>query len=80
MRDRAYDKLMDDAARRYAAADKSDPFAYARARTHNANQVSRGSTKHGDHCYYDAEEGSETRKLPDGTLYQAPVYHSMVRP
>jgi hypothetical protein len=76
---------MDEGARRYAAADKSDPFAYARARTHMKNGIA-GLAQNGGDAFYDATEDTETRKLPngpdgkEGAEYQAVVYRSRVRP
>jgi len=68
-----------DAARRFAAADKSDPFAYGRAMAHLRSGLA-GYDARGNSCFYDAEEATETRKLPDGTEYQARVYRNVVRP
>jgi hypothetical protein len=72
-------------ARRYAAGDKSDPFAYARAMTH-MNSGLCGYTPNGkEEHYYDAVEGRETRRLPaippatEGEEYTVPSYSSRKR-
>lgn len=61
-------------ARDYAAGDRSDPFTFARAMTHLHNGIASAE------CRYEAEEGTETRTLPDGRTYQATVYWNMKRP
>lgn len=63
-----------DRARLYAFADKSDPFAYSRAVTHIRSGLALGDDG------YSAEPTKETRQLPDGTSYQATVYHNVRRP
>lgn len=75
-----------DAAKRYAAADRSDPFALNRAMTHLENGIA-GFTKDGRDAFYDAEEYQETRtlvKIVDGYHqqedYQVPAYKNRVRP
>jgi hypothetical protein len=52
-----------DGAIRYAAADKSDPFALARALTHLSNGIC-SRAEDGTPGHYDAEKGVETRYLP----------------
>lgn len=70
-------------ARRYAEADRSDPFAFARAMTHLSNGIAAYGKK-GEEQFYDAVETQETRVLPaaDGKRveYQATVYTNRVRP
>ncbi len=61
-------------ARAYALADRSDPFAFARAQTHLRNGVASLDAS------YEAEEGVETRELPDGRPYQVAVYRNIKRP
>jgi hypothetical protein len=68
-----------DGAQRYAAAEKSDPFAFSRAMTHIRNDICR-TRPDGEAADYDAEMASEMRKLPDGTEYQVSVYRSLKRP
>ena len=69
-----------DAAKRYALADKSDPFALARAQCHLRNGVASYALNDGSPGYYDAEEAIETRVLPNGTEYKATVYRNISRP
>ena len=47
-------------ARRYAAADRSDPFAFSRAVAH-LKQGLGGYSEHGQDIGYDAEPTTETR-------------------
>ena len=77
------DKLI-DAAKRYAASDPSDPFAYRRALTHLQNGVASYSNTNGQAAYYDAELYHEPRslKMPNGQVleWQAEVYRNIHRP
>ena len=59
------------AAKRYAAADRSDPFALARALSHTAFGIC-GYLQDGRDCWYNAVEKREA----DGTL----EYTVRVRP
>jgi len=68
------------AAERYAQADRSDPFALARARLHLSNGIASYANANGQAAYYEAEPYQETRYLPDGREYQATVYRNVVRP
>lgn len=68
-----------EGAQRYAAADKSDPFAFSRAMTHIRNGICK-TRPDGEAADYDAEMASEMRKLPDGTEYQVSIYRSLKRP
>lgn len=70
----------DEAAKRYAEADKSDPFTYQRAKAHMRSGVASFANQNGLSAYYDAEESTETRLLPDGTPYQAKVFFNRSRP
>lgn len=74
------------AAKRYAAADRSDPFAYNRAMTQIDNGIAC-SLRDGADAIYDAVESHETRALPAGTTFSdgtsqwsVPVYRNMTRP
>jgi hypothetical protein len=75
---------MIEAAKRYAASDASDPFAFNRAMTHLANGVASYANKDGNKGYYDAELHHEPRAIvmPNGkTLeWQAEVYRNIYRP
>lgn len=66
-------------AKLYAMADRSDPFTYRRAASHTyfgiCNPLKDGSDGH-----YKAEQFSEERRLPDGTVYHVPVYRNIQRP
>jgi hypothetical protein len=75
-----------EAAKRYAAADRSDPFAFSRAMTHINNGVA-SALGDGRDAAYDATETTETRRLPDGLKFMdgsnewnVPAYRNMVRP
>ena len=73
---------MIEGAKRYAAGDKSDPFVFARAMTHIGNSVA-GYVERGrdvSEAWYDADQGTETRKLPDGREYEAVVWRNLRRP
>ena len=63
---------------RYAAANKSDPFAYARAMTHVNNGIAGPNVRH-ERLEYDAEAMTEMRKLPDGIEYQAEIFRNVTR-
>ena len=75
---------MIEAAKRYAASEKSDPFAYSRALTHLQSGVATFGNNNGAKGYYDAEMYMEPRaiQMPNGqTLeWQAEVYRNVVRP
>lgn len=55
-----------DQIERYAAAERSDPFARARAIAHSKNEVGYVKTDYGRAFAYDAELTSERRDLPPG--------------
>lgn len=81
-------QVMELAARRYAAADRTDPFAYRRAVTHIKNGVAQFSTTDKDGsliaCYYDAQGYQEKRSYTksNGELveYAVPAWKNMIRP
>lgn len=80
-------RTMRDAAERYAKAENSDPFAKARAMAHIKNGIATYARQDGGIGYYDAEEATETRYLPnpDGIAdltkpYEATVYRNVMRP
>jgi len=72
--------LMRRAAKLYALADASDPFAYARAMTHLGNGIAEYALPDGQEAFYSAEEGNETRILQDKTQYQATVHRNRFGP
>jgi hypothetical protein len=83
----AQKKRMTEAAERYIAADRTDPFTRARVYSHMRNGVStntRGSNPDSQlSSFYDAERYSEKRVyVADGVEveYTVPAYRSMVRP
>ena len=69
-----------EGAQRFAAAEKSDPFAFARAMTHINNGKICRPNQHGEPCTYDAEPYTEMRRLPDGREYSVVVYRNVRRP
>lgn len=81
------ERMLDGAAR-YAAGDKSDPFAYGRALAHIVQGICDARCEPskeyvrelGETCYYDAKETVEKRVTADGKEFFATVYHNMVRP
>ena len=67
----------------YAEADKSDPFARARALSHVYNGLARPrQLPNGDReeCYYSARKNTEVRRLPAGTTFSdgSDTYESQV--
>ena len=76
-----------DGARRYAASDHSDPFAFSRAMTHiNLGMCRDPEQGNLDIVCYDATPVMEMRTLPhgdqfsDGSIeYPVTVYHSARR-
>lgn len=75
---------MELGARNYAAFDRSDPFALARALTHTRNGIAGGSTKDGLACAYSADEYPERRTIigSDGEAqdFYVTAYRNIVRP
>ncbi len=67
------------AARRYAIADKSDPFTLARAMSHLRSGIASFNND-GEPAFYRADPVAETRKLPDGRTYTATAYRNLARP
>lgn len=70
---------MIEAAERYAAGDKSDPFCLARCKMH----IERGlctPLQDGTDGHYDAQAVPEGRVTATGEHYVATVYHNMARP
>lgn len=65
-------KRMVEGARRYAAANRSDPFALARALSHVANGVAGyrwQANNEREDAFYDAKQGTEDRTLPKGQVF-----------
>jgi hypothetical protein len=62
----------------YAAADKSDPFTFARCMTH-INQGLCRPLVDGGNGHYNAEATTEVRLLPDGREYLAIGYRNIQR-
>lgn len=83
-------RRMIEGAGRYAAANRSDPFAYARAMSHTQTGVAGIRVNEANEridAFYDAKVGIEKRKLPDGQTfsdgsrtYEVPVYHDVKVP
>lgn len=80
-----------EAARCYAAADKSDPFTLQRAMLHLGNGIAgfrktqesfnhQGPITPNQDAYYSADEAQEQRVTADGKPYMATVYRNLVRP
>lgn len=85
--DRATQANMIEAAKRYAKADSSDPFAFNRAMTHIKNGIATPANREGAIAYYDAEEQTENRALFDtngnevpNSTYKATIFKNAVRP
>lgn len=79
MTDEATLKMHIEAAKRYAAADRTDPWAFARAMTHMSNGIA-GFTDKGQDAFYSADQYSEERVTALGDTYHVPVYRNIVRP
>lgn len=71
-------RRMEAGARRWAAANKSDPFAFDTAMSLIKSGIS--DIKDGRECFCDAEPYLETRKTPTGEEYTATAYKNMKRP
>lgn len=67
-----------EGAQAYAAADRSDPFTYARCRTHLLNGVASLHNAQGQDAFYSADAVEETR--PDGREYHVTAYRNITRP
>ena len=77
-----YEERMIEAAKRYAAADKSDPFTFARCMAHIRQglcSICVGESNAGCDGHYDAEVGVETRVTADGNEYPAVAYRNILR-
>jgi hypothetical protein len=68
-----------EAAKRYAAADRTDPWAFSRAMTHMANGIA-GFTEKGEDAFYSADDYIETKVTLAGSEYPVVVYRNIVRP
>lgn len=68
-----------EAAKRYAAADRTDPWAFDRAMTHMANGIC-GFNENGQDAFYSADEFVEDRVTVTGISYPVTVYRNIVRP
>ena len=68
------------AAKRWAAANRSDPFAFSTAVAHARSGISSMSNEKGLSGYYDAEEYVEKRLTPDGDEFFVTMYKNMIRP
>ncbi len=75
-----------DALRRYARAERSDPFVLARGMAHlktgvaGYRQAKGQYHQAGDAALYDAEPFVEERKTPNGETYMITAYKNRVRP
>lgn len=71
------ERRLHEGAKRYAAADKSDPFAYSRAMSH----IAAGSASHDKDFNPDywADDDIQTRRLPTGEEYTVNVYKNRRR-
>jgi len=68
-----------EGARNYAAGEKSDPFALARAHAHILSGVA-DVKQNGEDAFYKADPAQEQRYLPNGEAYSVTVYRNMQRP
>lgn len=79
-------RSMIEGAVRYAAADRSDPFAYNRAMSHSHNGVAsrRANEKDDRHGHYDADrvivEKTFTNTRGEAETYKAEEYQNRVCP
>lgn len=71
-------RRMFEGARNYALAEKSDPFAFARAMSHTLNGIA--NIHNGEDAFYQADPYQETRVLPDGREYNVTAYRNVKRP
>lgn len=74
---------MDEAAKNYIRADKSDPFTAARIATHQRLGISEPTSESGQPSYYSAEVSQETREYivnNEKKTYSVTSYKNMVRP
>lgn len=68
-----------EAARRYAEADRTDPWAFDRAMAHMTNGIC-GFTENGADAFYSADAFVEERVTALGQTYPVTVYRNVVRP
>lgn len=73
-----YERLKAGAVR-YAAADRSDPFALRRALTHIAHGLC-GPLQDGKDGCYDADETAETAITNTGVTFTKTVHRNIARP
>lgn len=81
-------RVMELAAERYAAADRTDPFAFRRTMAHLkcgvASYAREGENGEQVGCYYDAQGYAEPRSYMksdgDTVEYSVPAWRNMVRP
>lgn len=66
-------------ALRFAAAEKSDPFALRRALSHIASGIC-GPTDEGKDGHYDADEVAEEAVTVTGSTFTKPAYRNIGRP
>lgn len=71
---------MREGTENYAKADKSDPFALARALCHINNGIAQPYNRAGEEAFYNTTPIQETRIAADGSEYHVTVYHNMIRP
>lgn len=68
-----------DAAKRYACADRTDPWTFARIEAHMRNGIC-GFTEKGLDAFYSADEYVEDRVTVTGQSFPVTVYRNIVRP
>ena len=72
-----------EAAKRYARANASDPFAFNRCMTHIDNGIVgiiRDGDKEGEEAIYTADEFLEERQAHTGGSYTVTAYRNVKRP
>lgn len=72
-------RRMFQGAANYAAADRSDPFAFNRGMTHTLNGIA-SVAQDGRDAFYQATPAQEERFLPDGQSFHVTVYRNIERP
>jgi hypothetical protein len=68
-----------EAAKRYALADRTDPWTLARIEAHMRNGIC-GFTDNGLDAFYSADSYVEERVTVTGTTFPVTVYRNIVRP
>lgn len=71
-------RRMEAGAKRWADANKSDPFAYQTAMSQIKNGIA--DIENGRDMFFDADPYLETRVTPTGVEYQAQAYKNLRRP